>query len=331
MGTETKYSPLKVTSPIQTTVMWKMVVLVQLMLAVGMLRMSTGTPIEEVEYPYEDDSCEDSSSDEYSATQEDYYSSEEDFSTEMVSGVNRIISGQKAEMGKYTWMAHIMDIGMRIPFCGATLISAEWIVTAAHCMDDNHLRYPESLIVVLGDHDLRTNTETLNRDEFLADMIIMHENYSSITLENDIALIRLKSRVDLKTHKPASLPECGQTFEGEKAVATGWGETEDGSSAHVLQEVDLTITSFEECKESHHQGMIYAGMLCAKGEGNKDACKGDSGGPLTTENDHGQHLLVGVVSWGNGCGQGFPGVYADVAYYRQFIDSIMSKYGKTMK
>ncbi|RLN97141.1 hypothetical protein BBJ28_00026850 [Nothophytophthora sp. Chile5] len=63
-------------------------------------------------------------------------------------------------------------------------------------------------------------------------------------------------------------------------------------------------------------------MVCAGGQTNKDSCQGDSGGPLISEMSA-EDVLIGVVSWGNGCGlAGYPGVYARVSSGREWIESV---------
>lgn len=80
---------------------------------------------------------------------------------------------------------------------------------------------------------------------------------------------------------------------------------------------NVSIIQQSVCKASYRSGLVE-GMLCAGHLlGVTDSCQGDSGGPLVCNNE-----LVGVVSWGNGCAQlGFPGVYSNVSYYRNWIDS----------
>ena len=69
---------------------------------------------------------------------------------------------------------------------------------------------------------------------------------------------------------------------------------------------------------------ITDGMICA-GEAGKDSCQGDSGGPMVGTNKAGETVLVGVVSWGIGCAQeGYPGVYARVAYFLDWLQETIA-------
>lgn len=86
----------------------------------------------------------------------------------------------------------------------------------------------------------------------------------------------------------------------------------------VLQTVEVPIVDKKSCNRAYFlSGGISKGQVCAGYlEGGKDSCQGDSGGPLVCNGS-----LSGIVSYGNGCAApGFPGVYSDVAYYKDWID-----------
>eukprot|EP00090_Calanus_glacialis_P011317 TRINITY_DN19748_c0_g1_i1.p1 TRINITY_DN19748_c0_g1~~TRINITY_DN19748_c0_g1_i1.p1 ORF type:complete len:233 (-),score=32.54 TRINITY_DN19748_c0_g1_i1:49-747(-) len=225
-------------------------------------------------------------------------------------------------------MAAITNAAERF-FCGGTLITSQWVLTATHCMWKDQEATQEvgvtEIRVVLGDHDNTISTESII-DRIVKEVSIIkkHPNYNYVTSDYDIALIKLKEEVDLKVYTPACLPLYGDTFVGQKAWVYGWGTTSFGGSvSNKLLEVQVPVVSNQLCKQIM-QNTITKRMLCAGGELNKDGCQGDSGGPLTVEKD-GKHYLIGDVSFGNGCGQqGQYGVYGNVAFFRDtFINTII--------
>ncbi len=106
---------------------------------------------------------------------------------------------------------------------------------------------------------------------------------------------------------------------GDMTTVAGFGATSsDGQPSDILLFVDVPVTSDEDCKRAYNiydpDSMICAGFK----EGGKDACQGDSGGPLIDKDG----VLVGVVSFGRGCGRANnPGVYGRVSSLRKFIDA----------
>ena len=112
-------------------------------------------------------------------------------------------------------------------FCGGTVITADWIVTAAHCMHkDTEGTKPYALHeirVVLGEHDNSiSGEETIPRLVREVSKIISHPDYDAVTYNNDIALIKVAQPIDLSVYTPACLPVDGESFVGQNAWVYGW-------------------------------------------------------------------------------------------------------------
>jgi trypsin len=158
--------------------------------------------------------------------------------------------------------------------------------------------------------------------------IVRHPNYNDVTLEHDIALMKVSSPIVLdEWAQTIRIPDVSEApAEGDLATVTGWGVTrENGTSLPLyLHYVSVPIVTREKCNENYAEdGLpIYKGMLCAgQTVGGKDSCNGDSGGPLVCPSNLGNYLC-GIVSWGVGCARpGKPGVYTEVAYYSQWIQT----------
>ncbi|CAL4107808.1 unnamed protein product, partial [Meganyctiphanes norvegica] len=122
--------------------------------------------------------------------------------------------------------------------------------------------------------------------------------------------------------RPICLPPRGLDYTGHRAVATGWGRTDNrGNWAHILQEVTLPIWRTESCNARHVYEILSNQELCAGPlEGGRDTCDGDSGGPLILQ-IRGRWSIVGIVSWGpTQCGtRGLPGVYTRVDAFMDWI------------
>jgi len=245
-----------------------------------------------------------------------------------VKRTSRIVGGTETEVNEYPWMAAIATTSESF-FCGGTLISSQWVLTAAHCMfKDNagtQAQTAGEIRIVLGEHDIGSQLESqIPRKVVQVSQIINHPSYDASSSNNDIALIKLSEEVDLNVYTPACLPNTADNYEGQKAWVYGWGTTSfGGSTSDKLLEVEVPVISNTVCSSAMSAGITDA-MLCAGGELNKDGCQGDSGGPLTVDVNN-QHVLIGDVSFGNGCGlAGQYGVYGDVAYFRSWIDTTVS-------
>lgn len=169
--------------------------------------------------------------------------------------------------------------------------------------------------------------------------VIIHPEFYPGNLDNDLALLKLESPVDINLPhiSPACVPEEYENFAGHRCWVTGWGKDAFGSIGSyksTLKKVDLPILGHDECEKILQQTrlgpyyQLHHGFLCAGGEPRKDACEGDGGGPLVCE-VNGIWKVAGLVSWGIGCGNpGIPGVYVNMAYYNQWIDNVIGKFSK---
>ncbi|MCL4134056.1 UNVERIFIED_CONTAM: hypothetical protein GTU68_046427 [Idotea baltica] len=128
---------------------------------------------------------------------------------------------------------------------------------------------------------------------------------------------------------PICLPNPVQRFVGSRCWVSGWGKNavgKKGKYQNLLKKIDVPVIPRRGCQDilrNTRLGIDYTlhpGMLCAGGEPERDACKGDGGGPLSCRDRDGQYVLTGIVSWGIGCGQpGVPGIYVNVEYYVGWI------------
>merc|ERR1712165_472452 len=141
----------------------------------------------------------------------------------------------------------------------------------------------------------------------------------SSSYDNDVCVLELEGTFSFDTYvAPVSLDTIGGQSEGDHFTVTGWGTTSSGgSTSNILQKVSVPFVTPESCKNSYGSNDITDGMICA-GEKGKDSCQGDSGGPMVDS----AGKQVGVVSWGIGCAlAGYPGVYARVSTYADWISS----------
>ncbi|XP_055967157.1 transmembrane protease serine 11A-like [Sorex fumeus] len=231
--------------------------------------------------------------------------------------INRIMSGDIAAKGAWPWQASLQR--NNIHQCGATLISNTWLVTAAHCFKNsaNSRQWTVSFGTTINPPLMKRNVRR----------IIVHERYHSPAREYDIAVVQFSPRVAFSNDiRRVCLPDASASFQPNSTVyITGFGALYyGGESQNELREARLKLISDNVCKQPHVYGSdIKFGMFCAGYlEGIYDACRGDSGGPLVVKDLKDTWYLIGIVSWGDNCGQkNKPGVYTKVTYYRKWIAS----------
>ncbi|XP_029924952.1 transmembrane protease serine 2 [Myripristis murdjan] len=234
----------------------------------------------------------------------------------------RIVGGTMAARGAWPWQVSLQINGHHL--CGGSIISAYWIVSAAHCFEE--FSNPEIWIVYSGHVSLQamSNRGTTVRK------IISHEKYDAATSDNDIALLKLNTPLTFSREvRPVCLPNVGVNLSPERlAWITGWGaQHSHGPTTDRLMQAQVTIYSRDNCnRQEVLNGEVTKTMICAgKLQGGVDACQGDSGGPLVTK-EGGLWWLVGDTSWGYGCAlRNKPGVYGNVTYFIDWIYEQMKK------
>ncbi|XP_063709676.1 trypsin 3A1-like [Culicoides brevitarsis] len=186
-------------------------------------------------------------------------------------------------------------------FCAANAITPFWSVTAAHCL---HTYPPPSSISVRVGSTNRISGGTILPIE----RYHIHPKYDRILIRYDVAVLRTTTAMPIPRF--AILPSVNASYlTGTKVTVMGWGNTENGTLALNLLQVQIPIVSGFRCKLAWWQYYTET-SLCA-GRVNKDSCTGDSGGGLWLN----KTILVGVVSFGSEkCGSRKPGVYTKISH-----------------
>jgi len=210
----------------------------------------------------------------------------------------RVIAGKDAVRGSWPWQI-LLSYGGR-PMCGGTLISPNWVVTAAHCVFGREHK-ASSFGVTVGEYD-RTKNEGTEVTVKVA-KVFRHQQYNPHKVDNDITLLKLSKPVKLTKYViPACLPTLDPPA-GKDCYITGWGKIQHPGHMHtILQQGKLSVVSNKVCNAKNWRSLhikVTESMICG-GDGGKtrlSGCHGDSGGPFVC-NINGRWELHGAVSHG---------------------------------
>lgn len=261
----------------------------------------------------------------------------------------QIVNGTPAAITDAPWQVALMKVTPfgtppREQFCGGSVLSATWVITAAHCVESE--TNPNNFWILAGTAALPPIGDPA-ATRYAVDAILIHPSWQTDVYRNDIALLRLRTPlpIDGVTIAPIAIPEFADwPAKGTPALITGWGDINpvrmppEPIYADTLQKAQVDVLAGPgearcgnyEAGSATVRGYDPVTMLCAGTTTPPlvDSCQADSGGPLAIQRD-GTWYLAGVVSWGQGCSTpGFPGLYARVTTYAKWIRESMQP-GKT--
>ncbi|SPP85086.1 serine protease 3-like [Drosophila guanche] len=233
----------------------------------------------------------------------------------------RIVNGEQAKQEQFPYLVGL-NIASKIPFqdswCGGSIISDEWILTAAHC-----IKLLQGKITVSYGSENKNNAKLLTVEE---KYIYRHPKFRKIFHNNfrhDIALIHTpKMKFNDKIQSiPLPSPLNGKrwTKPGTSVIAAGWGSAVlNGNVVDRLNWVKLEILDVSKCEREYGN---VEGKLCVSTDKKKSVCSGDSGGPLVPEDEN---KLIGITSFvsSTGCDSGKPVAFTNVIDYLDWIESV---------
>ncbi|CAB3232986.1 unnamed protein product [Arctia plantaginis] len=239
----------------------------------------------------------------------------------------RIIGGSPTNIESFPFTVQILNSGQFV--CGGSILTIRHILSAAHCFVEMNTGRPlrASLFSIRAEATFLNEAGRVHR----ASTIIIHHGYNHATVDNDVAVMVLRSNLRLNTRSQrARIPLQGNTVaDNGTVVVVGWGRTRANvaQSSNVLNQVSVRIVNRAICRQRYlihanlfvTENMICAGLLDI---GGADACQGDSGGPLIYNGS-----IVGITSWGVRCADPIlPGVYTEVSRYSSWINDTVTRF-----
>ena len=205
-------------------------------------------------------------------------------------------------------MSYMVYIVTDKSICGGVILNEDTIITAAHCLKNIS--------------DIKLYVGFVSRINLPPPIdvyqIIIHSKYDDVTMENDLAIIKVKPLLFTSKIQPIAI--FGRELpEGTRLTVKGWGLQRNGQLAIEMRDVNVEIKSSQSCIKKYGNDFKNNLQICA-GDDVSDFCIGDSGGPLVY-NINSKDYLVGIVSYtGQTCADGRPSVYSRINFYLSWIE-----------